>query len=248
MAASYAFRFIHGIRHGIGPFIERTGRTAIRDENDNGILRRVLPVKHIEYIFRFEKTFCQRRLPASRHRGKFLLCEIHASCDREKNLGLLLTESNHTDAITFLIRIKENLEDNAFDRFHTFPRAHGSGGIDDEKKNIPRTFFTHFAAKIIFSDDDGTSIRRAGLLIRSRRTQRGIESDVAGLCFWNFRTYIAPLHQVSHGQAALAAPLLRLSVLGRLDPHRRQVDMEICRIDTFPGSPLRIRHLGIGII
>ena len=33
-----------------------------------------------------------------------------------------------------------------------------------------------------------------------------------------------------------------------LDPHRRQIDMEICRINTFTGSPLRIRHLSIGII
>ena len=248
MAASYAFRFIHGIGHGISPFIERAGRTAIGDENDDGILRRILSIEHIEYILCFEKTFGKRRLTAGRHRGKFLLCEIHASCDREKNLSLFLTESDHADTITFLIRIEKDLEDDTFDRFHTFPSTHGTRGIDNEKENIPRTFFTHFAAKVIFSDDDSTSIRRTGLLIRGRRTQRGIESNVACLCFWDFRTYITPLHKVSHGKAALAAPFLWLSVLGRLDPHRRQIDMEICRIDTFTGSSLRIRHLSIGII
>ena len=97
------FCFSHGVVHRIGAVFQGQGGVAVRNQDQHGILQRILPVQHIQHVFRFGKAFGQRCFSAGGHGGQFFLGEVNALGDRKQYFRLVFPESDHADPVTFLI-------------------------------------------------------------------------------------------------------------------------------------------------
>ena len=89
LALSYALRLDKGFLHWVCAWCKGTGRPSVGNQDKHRILRRILPIDHVEQIFRLTQAFGQRRFAPGGHGRQFLLGEIDAARHRKKHLGLM---------------------------------------------------------------------------------------------------------------------------------------------------------------
>ena len=121
-------------------------RTSVGNNNQNRLQLAVTLVQHGQRLQRQRQAICQRRFTTGRHFCQTLLRQVHAAGNRQQHIRLITPESNHTYAVTLLVRLLQHVENSTLNGAHTLTCTHGAAGIHSKQEGVADAFFAHLLA------------------------------------------------------------------------------------------------------